>query len=202
MNNGYLSAASYFQKLAEILLRTRVSTLTAANLLEVPLEDGARIAVDLILSTKSASAKVQLIGNGGSAAIASHIQNDLCDSAGIRAIVFNEAPFLTALSNDHGYETFFEQAIRLWSDRQDVLIAISSSGRSESILRAARLFREKCGQIITFSGFLPDNPLSQIGNLNFYVSAQEYGFVETAHAALGHFLTDSVKAIQQAIEIR
>lgn len=199
MSHEYLSATSYFQKLCETLLATQVTELSGGNLVEAALDNGSEKAVELILSTKSRGAKVMVIGNGGSAAIASHIQNDLCDSAGIRAIVFNDIPFLTAISNDHGYEKFFEQAVKLWAEPQDILIAISSSGRSASILRAVQLCRLNEVQVITFSGFLADNPLRKLGNLNFYVPSQEYGFVETAHAALGHFLTDC--AIPNEIEI-
>ena len=196
------NANNYVQKLSELLLHTQATVRNGSGLSETSLDEGSKKAVQWILSAKAASAKVMLIGNGGSAAIVSHIQNDLCDSVGVRAIVFNEPPFLTAVSNDHGYETFFEQAIKLWTDEADLLIAVSSSGRSESILRAVQAGRDKGTQIITFSGFLPNNPLRQLGDLNFYISSQAYGFVETAHAVLGHFLTDSAIASQQAVKAR
>lgn len=181
--------AAYFEKLTHLL---QDAEATLQNGSAISIDEACKKAVDLMVSTKSTSSKVMLIGNGGSAAIASHIQNDLCDSAGVRAIVFNEPPFLTAVANDHGYETFFEQAVRLWSEKEDLLIAISSSGRSKNILRAVQAGREKGVVPITFSGFLPNNPLRQLGAINFYVKSEVYGFVETAHAVLGHFLTDSV----------
>ena len=197
MPDDYLNAADYCRKLSDLLLNTQMTSRKGSLLSEIPFNEGAKKAVDLILSAKTNSAKILLLGNGGSAAIASHIQNDLCDSIGVRAMVFNEAPFLTAVANDHGYETFFEQAVKLWAEAEDVLIAISSSGKSENILRAVRLAREKNVQIITFSGFLSNNPLRQLGDFNFYISSQEYGFVETSHAVLGHFLTDCALKLSQ-----
>jgi len=135
--------------------------------------------------------KVMLIGNGGSAAIVSHMHNDLCMSVGVRAVVFHELPLLTALTNDHGYECVFARPLELWADPGDVLFAFSSGGRSTNILGAVRAALARDCQVITLSGFKPDNPLRGMGLLNFYVPSQSYGYVETAHSALAHFLTDS-----------
>ena len=134
--------------------------------------------------------KVLVVGNGGSAAIASHVQNDLCKAGNLQALVFTEQPLLTAYTNDDGYESAYESMVNLWAGPNDVLIAISSSGSSENILRACRVISETGGRIITLSGFSADNPLRSMGDINFYVDADSYGMVETAHAALGHYLTD------------
>lgn len=199
MRESDLKASQYLKKLSEIALQTQVYQRNSESVLS--LDEGAQKAIDAIVDAKSNAAKVMIIGNGGSAAIASHMQNDLCDSSGVKAIVFNEAPFLTAISNDHGYETFFENATQLWAQEGDVLVAISSSGRSKSILRAVDVCLNKGVKVITFSGFKPDNPLRQLGHLNFFVDSTEYGMVESAHALLGHFVTDGV--MQAApIEVR
>jgi D-sedoheptulose 7-phosphate isomerase len=135
-----------------------------------------------------------LIGNGGSAAIVSHVQNDLCKQAGIRALVFTEPPLLTALGNDCGYDSVFELPVELWASSGDLLIAVSSSGRSENILRAVHAATLQGCQIVTLSGFQADNPLRCMGDVNFYVPAHTYGFVESAHMALAHCLIDHVVA--------
>ncbi len=198
MKNEFLVTPKiYFEKLASLLQTTEVTRLDGSV---ISLEEAGKKSVGLIVSTKAAASKMMLIGNGGSAAIVSHIQNDLCDSVGVRAIVFNEPPFLTAVANDHGYETFFEQAVRLWAEKGDLLYAVSSSGRSKSILRAVQAGKEKRVTVITFSGFLPDNPLRQLGDINFYVKSEIYGFVETAHAVLGHFLTDSAIQAEKSLK--
>lgn len=187
MNNVNQNVTAYFHKLTELLLSIQVTNQRGAAL---SMDEGVNKAVDMILSVGSTSGKVMIIGNGGSAAISSHMQNDLCKAAGVRAIVFNEPPLLTALSNDHGYGCVFERPVELWSDASDLLIAISSSGQSENILRAVRVSERRRCRIITLSGFKADNPLRSMGHLNFYVPSQVYGCVELVHSALAHFLTD------------
>jgi len=175
---------------------------------EVPCTDrqGSPLALEVamqrgmarLLEVKAKGRKVLIVGNGGSAAIASHVQTDLCHSLGIRALVFNEPPLLTALANDNGYENAFQRLVDLWGDAGDVLVAISSSGRSPNILNACAAARGKGMEILSFSGFGADNPLRQQGDLNFYVANSSYGPVESAHAVLVHHLTDLVLAHQRA----
>lgn len=181
------SVTGYFQKLSELLLGLQV---TDGDGTVLSLDEATDKAVDMILRVKQASQKVVLIGNGGSAAIASHMQNDLCKAVEVRAIVFNEPSLLTALSNDYGYGCVFERSVELWANPGDLMLAISSSGQSENILRVVRAsVAQKC-QIITLSGFSADNPLRHMGHLNFYVPSNIYGYVELAHSVLTHFLTD------------
>lgn len=157
------------------------------------LEDGVRRAVDRILAVKTPN-KVMLVGNGGSAAIARHMHNDLVKCVGVRAQVFFDVPLLTAITNDDGYEQVFEQPIRQWTDPGDVLVAISSSGRSENILRAARAAREAGADVIAISGFDADNPLRAMGSPSFWVDSHDYGAVESSHTILTHYLTDRAAA--------
>ena len=189
------SAKAYFHKLSELLLSLQV---TDQNGVVLSFDEGTSRAVEMILSVKSASRKVMLIGNGGSAAIASHMQNDLCKAVRVRAMVFYETPLLTALCNDDGYECVFERQVELWANAGDLLLAISSSGQSENILRAVRASVAQGCQVITLSGFSADNPLRRMGHLNFYVPSQVYGYVEPAHSVLAHFLTD--RAMMSVVE--
>jgi len=156
-------------------------------------DDGAKMAIELIRETKAGNGKAFIVGNGGSAAIASHMQNDLCKAVGLRALVFTEQPLLTALTNDHGYEGAYEAMVKLWAGAGDLLVAISSSGRSENILRAALAARASGCRIITLSGFSGKNPLRLLGDVNFYVPSSSYGHVELLHAVLTQFFTDALK---------
>lgn len=164
------------------------------------LEEALASAVQRLLEVQALQRKAMVIGNGGSAAIASHMQTDLCHSLKIRALVFNEPPLLTALANDNGYENAFQRLVDLWAEAGDVLVAISSSGRSPNILNACWAAREKGCWILTFSGFGADNPLRGAGDLNIYVPNSDYGAVESAHAVLVHHLTDRVLAFQRQKE--
>ena len=142
----------------------------------------------------NARGKVLLVGNGGSAAIASHIHNDLSKTLGVRALIFNEAPLLTALANDIEYDAAFERNTELWAEEGDLVIAISSSGRSENILRAVKASHTNGSHVVTLSGFSPGNPLRRLGDVNMYVPSSSYGHVEIAHLALLHCLTDRLAA--------
>jgi len=186
--------SSFFEHLNDLLLSVQV---TGKDGTALDLDEGANRAVDIMLSVKSTSGKAMVIGNGGSAAIASHMQSDLCRSVGIRAMVFSQAPLLTAFTNDFGYACAFERPLEIWADPGDLLVSISSSGQSENIIRAAQAAVSRECQIITLTGFSPDNPLRHLGNVNFYISSQDYGYVESAHSVITHFLTDCATILQQ-----
>ena len=176
----------YLNTLNKLMLQVQVTDMAGTTL---PLEEGADRAIQMIIDVRSASRKVMLGGNGGSAAIVSHVENDLSESSGVRAMVFTEQPVLTARANDHGYGSVFERPVEMWAEPGDLMVTVSSSGRSENILRGLQMARKKGCKLITFSGFDADNPSRRLGDLNFYVPCSVYAYVETAHMALIHFLT-------------
>lgn len=137
-------------------------------------------------------AVVYLVGNGGSASVVAHAQNDLVKGGHVRALVFQDVPLLTAAANDCGYPLSQKVPLEVWIDHTDMLIAVSSSGQSENILEAVRLAQKQRATIVTCSGFDPGNPLRSMGHLNFYVPSWNYGHVELTHAALLHHITDEV----------
>ncbi|MBB4509313.1 MULTISPECIES: SIS domain-containing protein [Rhizobium] len=147
-------------------------------------------SMQLARATHDAGRKIMFIGNGGSAAIASHMATDYSKNGGLRAMAMNDGATLTCLSNDLGYENVFSTQIGMHANEGDLLVAISSSGRSESITRAVRTAREKGCAIMTLSGFAPGNPLRDLGDLNFYVASDQYGYVEIAHLAICHAVLD------------
>jgi D-sedoheptulose 7-phosphate isomerase len=184
------TASSYLDELARLLAGMETTTTQGGSFSP---DEGGNAALDLIREAKKKRAKAVVVGNGGSAAIASHMQNDLCKAVKMRALVFTEQSLLTALANDDGYPTAYETLMNLWAEPDDVLIAISSSGQSENILRCAAAAREVGARIITLSGFAADNPLRSLGDVNFYIASRSYGHVELAHAAVTQFLTDVLK---------
>ena len=108
----------------------------------------------------------------------------------MRSVCFNEGAQLTCIGNDHGFEEVFSRPIQMFMDSGDVLVAISSGGRSENILRATETARSRQCQVITFTGFESDNPLRKMGAINFYVPISHYGYVESIHKALIHSILD------------
>jgi len=135
-----------------------------------------------LLNASENGKKIIIVGNGGSAAIASHFSVDITKNAGIRCVNFNEPGLITCFSNDYGYENWVAKAVEFHGDEGDVLIAISSSGRSRNIMNGCKAAREKrFSSVITFSGFESDNPLRQLGDINLWVGSKAYNFVEYIH---------------------
>lgn len=147
-------------------------------------------AIDTARTTHGAGGKLMIIGNGGSAGIASHLAIDFSKNGGLRALAFNDPAALTCLGNDLGYENVFAQQIFFHARPGDLLIAISSSGRSPNILKAVQEARARGCSILTLSGFGADNPLRRAGDVNLYVPSSAYGFVEITHLALCHAMLD------------
>ena len=139
---------------------------------------------------KNNNKKVIFIGNGGSSSIASHCSIDYSRTAGIRAQNFNDGASLTCLGNDYGYEYVFSKQIELHGQKDDILVAISSSGNSKNIINAVKVGKKKKMYIITLSGFKENNKLRALGNLSFYVSSNSYGFVEILHLIILHSFLD------------
>jgi len=139
------------------------------------------VVKDLWLKTDSIDKKVIFCGNGGSAAMASHCAVDLTKNAGIKAINFNEADLITCFANDFGYENWISNALRFYGEENDVVVLISSSGRSQNIINAAEYAKKNSINIVTFSGFDDDNPLKSLGDINFWVDSNAYNIVEMTH---------------------
>lgn len=186
---------SYFKCLTNCLSRIETTNLSARQL---DFEEGASEAFRIISTAKLNNGKVIFIGNGGSAAIASHQAVDFWKNGGVRALAFNDSSLLTCVSNDYGYEHVFEKPIDMFAESSDVLIAISSSGKSENILKAVETAKSKSCFVITLSGFQGNNPLRQRGHLNFYVPSDSYGFVEISHLIICHLLADRLCAEHQS----
>ena len=125
--------------------------------------------------------KVIFVGNGGSAAMASHCAVDLTKSAGIRAINFNEADLITCFANDFGYEHWVEKAIEFYGEEGDVIVLISSSGNSPNIVNAAKKAKKNNLTLITSTGFDANNKLCKEGNVNVWVDSRAYNIVEMTH---------------------
>lgn len=147
-------------------------------------------AFQLISETVRQKGIVYVIGNGGSAGIASHFSNDLMKALRIPSQTFYDSNLMTCLSNDIGYENVFSYPLERVLKREDLLVAISSSGKSPNILRAAEVAIQRKVPLLTLSGFLSSNPLRTMGNLNFWVDRADYGLVETAHFFLLHTIID------------
>jgi D-sedoheptulose 7-phosphate isomerase len=135
----------------------------------------------LLLSTNKKNKKIIIFGNGGSAAIASHVSVDLTKNARIRCINFNEADLLTCFSNDYGYEKVFSKSLEFYADKGDLVIIVSASGKSKNLLEAAKICKKKKLFLCTLTGFSKGNPLKKMGNINLWVNSKAYNIIENVH---------------------
>jgi D-sedoheptulose 7-phosphate isomerase len=177
----------YFATLADLLRSAEVTDRTARKL---PLDEGCEWVRRAAHEAHDAGNKIIFVGNGGSAGIASHLAIDFSKNGGLRSLAFNDPAALTCLGNDLGYENVFAKQLDFHARPGDLVVAISSSGRSPNILGAVKMARTRDCKVATFSGFTAENELRQAGDVNFYVRSREYGFVEVAHLALCHAVLD------------
>ncbi len=151
---------------------------------------------DILESTIENNSKIYILGNGGSAATASHMANDLSVGLKLREIrdfdvesLSDNSSVCTAIANDIGYENIFYAQIKNKIQKNDVLIAISCSGNSANILKAVEYAKKQGTTIVGMTGF-EGGTLKELSDINFHVqtSKGEYGLVEDAHMILDHIL--------------
>ena len=139
------------------------------------------LASELVENANKNGGKIIIVGNGGSAAIASHASIDFTKSAGMRAISFNESSLLTCFSNDYGYESWVARALEFYGEKNDIAFLISSSGQSKNITNGARQAIEMGLSTVTLSGFSSENELRTLGDLNLWVDSTQYNVIEIVH---------------------
>lgn len=138
--------------------------------------------------------QIFLCGNGGSAATASHLVNDLgkgASAAGgepfkVMALTDNIS-WITALANDMSYEDIFVEQLRNFAGAGDVLIAISGSGNSRNVLKAVELANERGLTTVGWTGF-DGGQLAKLADLSIVVDSQHMGRVEDVHVVLMHLV--------------
>jgi D-sedoheptulose 7-phosphate isomerase len=180
-------ASRYLDEHARLLRGVAVSDRDGGAL---SFDEGVQAINGCVDRCRDGDGTVWFVGNGGSAAIASHFAIDFWNAGDVRAGTFLDGAMVTCMANDHGYEDVYARPIERHAKPEDLLVAISSSGRSENILRATDAARDKKLPVITLSGFDSDNPLRTRGDCNLYVAAHHYGFVECIHMTLLHCVLD------------
>jgi D-sedoheptulose 7-phosphate isomerase len=179
----------YFTNLSGYLVQT---TVTAASGQPLDMAEAVNRIMALARRTHAAGNKLIFVGNGGSSSIASHMATDYSKNGDVRAMALNDTAMLTCLGNDLGYDRVFAKQIELYARADDLVIAISSSGRSANILNAVKAARSAECAVVTFSGFTADNPLRRLGDVNFYIASDRYGFVEIGHLTICHAILDFI----------
>ena len=146
--------------------------------------------IKIIKKTIKKKGKVYVIGNGGSASIASHVSVDFSKVARVRSSTFNNANLITCFANDYGYENWVTEAIKAYTNKNDMFMLISSSGTSKNIVNAAKYCNKNSIDLVTFSGFKKNNPLTKLGKINFHIDSNQYNFIEMSHHIILVYFVD------------
>lgn len=157
-------------------------------------DEALNMAHFLLRQVKNNNGIAYIIGNGGSAGIASHFCTDLMRTQSIGASTLTDSNVITCFANDIGYEFIFSKSLDCLLRPDDILVAVSSSGKSPNILAGVKVAKQKKNPVITFSGFAPTNPLRSMGDVNFYLPKSDYGIVEAGHFFLLHTVIDTYPA--------
>ena len=160
------------------------------NVLSKVTDQQLKESIKIIKNTIKKKGKVYIVGNGGSSSIASHVSVDFAKVAKVPSSTFNNANLITCFANDFGYENWVTEAIKSYMQKNDMIILISSSGTSKNIVNAAKYCKKNSINLITFSGFQKNNPLSKLGIVNFHINSTQYNFVEMSHNIILVYLVD------------
>lgn len=185
----YTSAATYFGAYAEEISRTASSVET----------DAIARAAAILLEAYTGGATVFSCGNGGSASIANHLQCDHTKNVGkstdlcprVMSLSMN-VEVLTAIANDHAYADVFTHQLRFQSRPGDVLVAVSSSGRSANIVTALSWARDHGLRTISLTGF-DGGEARTIADVCIHVNGTNYGVIEDLHQAIMHVLAQYIR---------
>ena len=156
-------------------------------------EKGIQENLEMLGKLRDGGGNLFLVGNGGSAGVVSHILTDFINVNKLNARTLHESTLISCMSNDYGYENSFSEPLSTLAKEKDLLIAISSSGRSANIRNAVICIKEAGGYAVTLSGFGQDNPLRSMGDLNIWLDSNSYGLVEIGHLFYLHYLSGRLK---------
>jgi phosphoheptose isomerase len=161
--------------------------------------DALDAAAELLSRVHRADGYLYSCGNGGSAAIANHLVCDHCkgvqSDTGLRprvASLSNPIEIMTAISNDLSYDEVFVYQLRSLARPGDALVAVSSSGDSENIVRAVTWARENGIPVVAMTGF-SGGRAARIADVNLHVDADNYGVIEDLHQSLMHVLAQYLR---------
>ena len=137
---------------------------------------------------------VHVFGNGGSSSISSHFSMDLTNNSNIKSFCYNDPSTITCYSNDFGYENWISRVIKKFGKKGDVLILVSSSGKSKNMINGLKeAKKKKFKKIISLTGFDKTNYLNQKSDLGIWINSKKYNLVENAHQFILLLIVDMFK---------
>ncbi|MBI2135306.1 SIS domain-containing protein [Candidatus Woesearchaeota archaeon] len=174
-----------------------IETLKSADLSEL------NKIIDILEDARRKGKQIFVMGNGGSASIASHFATDLGkgtvkdfnddNEKRFRIIsLADNIPLMTAYSNDLGYEHVFSEQLKNLVQEGDIVIGISSSGKSRNVINAINLAKKMKAKTIGLVGF-DGGQLKNMVDFKILVKKNDYGMVEDAHSMIQHLICSILK---------
>jgi len=187
-----MTQRKYLEKLIQCLKQTDINSLDDKQ--PISYEEGIELLVNVFSEARQKGSHVFFVGNGGSAAIASHMTADFMKNGKMKTYNLYDNSVTTCMGNDYGYEFIFSKPLELLMNENDLLVAISSSGNSMSIVNAIEAAKKKNAKVITLSGFNINNRIRQMGDYNVHVNVEHYGIVESVHNVILQQIVDIILA--------
>lgn len=173
---------------------------------DLEIEKWKELDLDAVSAIAAALEKVErdgkqvfIMGNGGSAATASHIATDWSKTAErvgkplIRCISLNDnVPFMTAIANDLGYDQVFSRQLQNLLNPGDLVVIITGSGNSANVLKAAEYAKEKGAVTVGMTGF-SGGKLRKMVDFCLHIESDQYGVIEDLHMAVASILAFYLK---------
>ncbi len=157
------------------------------------------LTAELIINAFKAKNKLLICGNGGSAADSQHIAAEMIgkfyriDRPALPAIALNtNSSIITAIGNDFGYDRTFLRQVEALGEKNDVLLAISTSGNSENILEASKLAKQKAMKVISLTGDT-GGKLKDVSDVTLMVCSKNTPIIQNAHITICHIICELVE---------
>lgn len=180
----------YVEKIIENIKKTTLCN--EKEILGTNYEEILNQLINVFTDTKQSGNQVFFIGNGGSAAIASHMTADFMKNGGMKTYSLYDNSVTTCMANDYGYEHIFSRPLEFLANKKDLLVAISSSGNSQNIINAIEIAKKGGCIVVTLTGFEPDNSIRKMGDYNLHVPICHYGMVESIHNLILQQIVDVI----------
>ena len=156
------------------------------------------IAICNLLKKIKSENTVHIFGNGGSATIASHFSMDLTNNTKVKCLAYNDPAIITCYSNDFKYENWVSRAITKYGRKDDIVILISSSGKSKNMIKGIKAARKKkFKSVISFTGFEKENHLNKNSDISLWVNSKKYNLIENSHQFYLLMIVDLMKKIKK-----
>lgn len=184
----------YLNSLQHVLQKTEIRVKKLDFVLNY--EDGMDKLVNIFYEKKKDNKSIAFIGNGGSAAIAIHMTSDFLKNGKMKTLSLYNPATLTCLGNDYSYEEVFSKQVENIMRSGDMLIAISSSGRSPNIIKAVDAAHDKDVVVMSFTGFDDSNTVRLNSDISIYLPCHKYGIVESIHNLMLQEIVDRLMDLE------